>query len=158
MKKILSIVGIIIAILIGKGIGHVIGKGVPESSNISNQSTQKESLKRFLNEFIVHNPNTIYPMKVDDNITLTSQSIAEESGVLFVIQNLKLNSPKESLVLPIKEFKEILQHEIKSSFCSSIESKEYLFKGYSTVGLIQNIVDSNDRVIVQIKQDKSDCE
>ena len=154
MKKILSIIGIIIALLIGKGIGYLVGSNVGESYSKNNQST---ILKRFLNEFIIHNPNFVYPQKIDENTTVTNRYITEVNDVIFVVENIRIEIAKNNFAISIKEFENIIKNDIKVAFCSSLEEKEYLFNNYSTVGLIQKFIDLNDEFITEISFSKSDC-
>ena len=64
---------------------------------------------------------------------------------------------KNELQVSIDEFKELLINEVTPPFCSGLADKDNLFKGYSDVGLIEKIIDSNNEFIMEIKIDKSSC-
>ncbi|MBH0039786.1 hypothetical protein [Pseudoalteromonas sp. SWN166] len=144
----------ILTIIVVKIVFGVIGNNSVGSLATNNKTMVLES---FLNEFVINNENFTYPIQVDENTTLLSRELKKINDNLFIVENIKLKFDKSELQVSIGEFKELLINEVTPPFCSGLADKDNLFKGYSDVGLIEKIIDSNNEFIMEIKIDKSSC-
>lgn len=153
MKKIASIFIFILVLIAAKTIGNFGGKYVATSR----QPDQHELLRMFVNEFVVNNDNFNYPIKINEETYLTSRSIKYEGQSMFVVENYRIIAPVTANSSEIKAAKEDTHQQVKSIFCASLQERDRLFTGYSSVGIIQNMADSNDKSLFSVKVEKSQC-
>lgn len=157
MKKIALILISILVIIAAKAIGNFGGE-YTDTKNIENsQPNQHESLRAFVNEFAVNNLNFHYPIKINEETYLTSRSIADDGLSMFVVENYRIIAPVTTNLSEIKTAKENTREQVKSIFCASLQERDKLYSGYSSVGIIQNITDSNSKPLFSIRIDKSQC-
>tara|TARA_R110001592_G_scaffold204231_1_gene454284 strand:- start:1735 stop:2199 length:465 start_codon:yes stop_codon:yes gene_type:complete len=153
VKKIASIFIFILVLIAAKVIGNLGGK----YAATSNQPTQHELLRMFVNEFVVNNVNFNYPIKINEETYLTSRSIKDEGQSIFVVENYRITAPITANSGEIKVAEESTRQQVKTIFCTSLQERDRLFTGYSSVGIIQNIADSNGKELFSIKVEKSQC-
>lgn len=111
----------------------------------------------FVNEFAVNNVNFNYPIKINEETYLISRSIKDEGQSMFVVENYRIIAPVTANPSEIKAAGENTQQQVKSIFCASLQERDRLFIGYSSVGIIQNMTDSNCTELFSIKVEKSQC-
>ncbi|MDD2609391.1 MAG: hypothetical protein PHX60_06790 [Giesbergeria sp.] len=153
MKKIASIFIFILVLIAAKAIGNFGGKYAATSK----QPSQHELLRMFVNEFAVNNVNFKYPMKINEETYLISRSIKDEGQSMFVVENYRIIAPVTASPGEIKAAEENTQQQVKSIFCASLQERDKLFTGYSSVGIIQNITDTNGKALFSVKVEKSQC-
>ena len=153
MKKIASILIFILILIAAKVIGNLGGKYAATSK----QPNQHESLSMFVNEFAVNNANFNYPIKINEETYLISRSIKDEGQSMFVVENYRIIAPVTANPSEIKAAGENTQQQVKGIFCASLQERDRLFTGYSSVGIIQNMTDSNGKALFSIKVEKSQC-
>lgn len=157
MKKIVSILIFILIIIAAKAIGNFGGK-YTATKNIENlQPNQHDSLRDFVNEFAVNNINFHYPIKINEETYLIGRSIENDGLSMFVVENYRIIAPITTNLSEIKTVEKNTREQVKSIFCASLQERDKLHSGYSTVGIIQNITDSNSKPLFSIKIDKSQC-
>ena len=153
MKKIASIFIFILILIAAKVIGNFGGKYAATNK----QPNQHELLRMFVNEFAVNNVNFNYPIKINEETYLISRSIKDEGQSMFVVENYRIIAPVTANPSEIKAAGENTQQQVKSIFCASLQERDRLFIGYSSVGIIQNMTDSNGTELFSIKVEKSQC-
>jgi hypothetical protein len=123
-------------------------------------SNKKPAVERFVNEFIIHNPNVTYPVKIDALTTLTGRELVKKDQTLYVQENLSLRIAKSDLSITPTDLKNQMGLELKRHYCSSnyIQEREHLFKGLSNVGTINRIHDQDDKFITEVIIDRSSCD
>lgn len=157
MKAIKAIFVFILVLIVAKVAGHFAGRYIATDGGQDQESAQQESLRMFLNEFVVNNANFQYPIKIDERTYLTSRSLEDDGGATFVVENYKFTAPVSSSPTEIRHARNATEEHVIKLFCSKLQQKEMLFSGYSSVGLIQSFSDSNGKHLFKIKIDKSQC-
>lgn len=157
MKKIALILISILVIIAAKAIGNFGGEYTATKNIENSQPNQHESLRAFVNEFAVNNLNFHYPIKINEETYLISRSIADDGLSMFVVENYRIIAPVTTNLSEIKTAKENTREQVKSIFCASLQERDKLYSGYSSVGIIQNITDSNSKPLFSIRIDKSQC-
>ena len=76
---------------------------------------------------------------------------------MFFIENYRLNDPAKESPIEIKAAEESTREQVRNIFCESLQERERLFTGYSSVGIIQKITDANGKLLFNIKIEKSQC-
>lgn len=153
MKKIASIFIFILVLVAAKVIGNFGGKYAATSE----QPNQHELLRMFVDEFVVNNVNFTYPIKINEETYLISRSIKDEGQSIFVVENYRITAPIAANSGEIKVAEESIRQQVETIFCTSLQERDELFTGYSSVGIIQNIADSNGKELFSIKVEKSQC-
>lgn len=157
MKKIASVFIFILVIIAAKAIWNFGGK-YTATKNIENlQPNQHDSLRAFVNEFAVNNINFHYPIKINEETYLIGRSIADEGLSMFVVENYRIIAPVTTNLSEIKTAEKNTREQVRSIFCASLQERDRLYSGYSSVGIIQNITDSNSKPLFSIRIDKSQC-
>ena len=157
MKKIAAILIFILVVIAAKAIWAFGGK-YTATKNIENlQPNQHDSLRDFVNEFAVNNINFHYPIKINEVTYLIGRSIENDGLSMFVVENYRIIAPVTTNLSEIKTAKENTREQVKSIFCASLQERDKLYSGYSSVGIIQNITDSNSKPLFSIRIDKSQC-
>lgn|GEM_PF-2312222 len=153
MKKIVSILGFMVVLIAAKVIGSFGGNYAAESKQLN----QHELLRMFVNEFVVNNEYFNYPIKVNEETYLISRSIRDEGRSMFLVENYRIIAPVTANPDEIKVAEEIAWQQGKDIFCAGLQERDELFIGYSSVGLIQIVKDSNDKELFSVKIEKSQC-
>ncbi|WP_341667565.1 hypothetical protein [Alcaligenes sp. SDU_A2] len=153
MKKIASIFTLILILIAAHALGNIGGS----YAATSNKPSQHELLRRFVNEFIVNNANVHYPVQINEDTYLIDRSIKEEGRSMFVVENYRITAPVTANPNEIKQAKETTWRQVKDIFCTSLQERDRLFTGYSSVGIIQNIADSRGTLLFSVKVEKSQC-
>lgn len=123
-----------------------------------NKTVEKPAIERFVNEFVINNPDFKYPMKVDDATNIRGRKLIKENGIYFVVEDLQMNVARETFEIPYQEVGEMVKKESLPHICKQFkEEREKLFKGYSQVGLIQKYVDVNNNFVAEMRFHISDC-
>ncbi|EPU5970965.1 hypothetical protein ACVX70_003161 [Vibrio alginolyticus] len=122
-------------------------------------NNKKPAIERFVNEFIINNPNVTYPVQVDALTTLTSRELVKKAQTLYVQENLSIRIAKSDLSITPADLKNQMSLELKRHYCSSnyVQEREHLFKGLSSVGIINRIHDQSDKLITEVIIDRSSC-
>ncbi|EGR0521915.1 hypothetical protein FG081_17900 [Vibrio cholerae] len=122
-------------------------------------ASKKTAIERFVNEFVINNPNFTYPVQVDALTTLTSRELVKKGQTLYVQENLSIRIDKSDLSITPTDLKNQMSLELKRHYCSSnyVQEREHLFKGYSNVGIINRIHDQSDKFITEVIIDRSSC-
>lgn len=157
VKTIASVLAIMLVIIAAKVIGNFSGKQIATENTKDLQSTHNEKLKWFVNEFAVNNINYHYPIKINEEMYLINKSIIDEDRSMFVLENYRLNAPATASPIEIKAAEESTREQVRNIFCESLQERERLFTGYSSVGIIQKITDANGKLLFNIKIEKSQC-
>lgn len=132
-------------------------KPVTEKPMIEKPVIEKPVIEKFVNEFVIHNSDFKYPLKLDDATTLRGRHLIEEDGIYFVVEDMQINVAREKLAIPYQELGPMMKKELLPLNCKQFKEREKLFKGYSQVGLIQKIFDVNDKFISEVKFHISSC-
>ncbi|MFA0692121.1 hypothetical protein [Vibrio splendidus] len=150
MKNILKFIAIVLAV---KAVFFIITPTVVANN-------KKPAIEKFVNEFIIHNPNVIYPVQVDAFTTLTSRELVKKGQTIYVQENLSLRIAKSDLSITPTDLKKQMSLELKRHYCSSnyVQEREHLFKGLSNVGTINRIHDQDDKFITEVIIDRSSCD
>lgn len=156
MKYILKIVVIIIIVKI---IFFAISKFNFHEEIKQTQKTQSELIHSFLNEFVINNKFITYPVKINDSLSLMSRSVLDDDKLFYVVENYILTSEVSLSKSEIKDIEQELTLDIKRIYCTDeeVKKREHLFTGYSSVGLIENIMDTNGKLLVSIKINRQAC-
>ena len=137
----------------GAGASPSNAKGAHERS----QPTRHELLRAFVDEFVVNNKNSRYPIKINEETYLTGRSIRDESDRMFVVEDYRIITPVAVTLGDILTAAEQTEKQVLQRFCGDLHGREQLFSGYSSVGIIQNITDSNGNLLFSVKVDRSQC-
>lgn len=156
MKYILKIVAIIIVVKI---IFFVISRFNFHEEIKETQKTQSELIHSFLNEFVVNNKFITYPVKINDSMTLMSRSVLDDDKLVYIVENYMLTNEVFLSESEMKNIEQELTLDIKRIYCTDeeVKKREYLFTGYSSVGLIENIMDTNGKLLVSSKINRQVC-
>ncbi len=153
MKKIKLILILILVLVAVKSIGYF----VKEFSAIEGEPDQHELLRKFVTEFAVNNENFNYPIKINEETYLISRTIKDEGQSMFVVENYRITAPITADSEEMEVAKKSMRQQVRNIFCGSLEERDRLFNGYSSVGIIQNISDSNNKKLFSVKVEKSQC-
>jgi len=120
--------------------------------------SEKPAIERFVNEFVINNPQINYPVKVDNISTLRGRELITKAGVYYVVEDMQMNVARESFTIPYESVGGMVKEQAQPAICKQFsEGREKLFKGYSEVGLIQRIVDVNEKLVAEVVFHISDC-
>jgi hypothetical protein len=123
----------------------------------ANQPNQHELLRMFVNEFVINNKSFSYPIKVNEQTYLTGRSIKDDDEGMFVVEDYRIITPATPTIGEVIDTAEETEKQVAKIFCESLQDRDHLFSGYSSVGIIQNIADANGNILFSVKVDKSQC-
>lgn len=129
------------------------------SEHFARGSVQKsDSLRWFLTEFIVNNPNFNCPIDVGNGVLLIRKAVEETGGSLSVAETYQLTVPVVRSDTEWKELKRSTRIEVVRIFCSGWREREDLFRGYGNVGLVQRLSDQEGKPLYEMTVSVADCE
>jgi hypothetical protein len=156
MKKLRSIITLIILALLVKGIVFVIVKYNQNKDERVRAADPKASLKDFLRVNVVNAKGVTYPVPVTQYLLLTGRGIQTEGETLYVVDNLKMLI-ENAMQLNTPAIYNKMRSDLVAAHCSSLQEKEKLWRGWSDVGIMQKISDNHDVVILTLRVTKADC-
>jgi len=149
IKSIMKIFAIILAVKFVFFVGGIVNK---------NKAPEKPNIEKFVNEFVINNPQLKYPIRVDSVSTLMGRTLIKKDDIYFIVEELQMNVARETFTIRYQEVGEMLKKEALPKICKHFkEERESLFKGYSQVGLIQKFVDANNKHVAEVQFHISDC-
>jgi len=145
----MKIFAIILAVKFVFFVGGIVNK---------NKAPEKPNIEKFVNEFVINNPQLKYPIRVDSVSTLMGRTLIKKDDIYFIVEELQMNVARETFTIRYQEVGEMLKKEALPKICKHFkEERESLFKGYSQVGLIQKFVDANNKHVAEVQFHISDC-
>lgn len=75
----------------------------------------------------------------------------------YMIGSFKLDVTRDNVQMPIDEFSSEFRVYLVEQLCSSIDERERIFTGFSTVRFINRYFDSNCMFLMEISFDIRDC-
>jgi len=145
----MKIFAIILAVKFVFFVGGIVNK---------NKAPEKPNIEKFVNEFVINNPQLKYPIRVDSVSTLMGRTLIKKDDIYFIVEELQMNVARETFTIRYQEVGEMLKKEALPKICKHFkEERESLFKGYSQVGLIQKFVDTNNKHVAEVQFHISDC-
>lgn len=156
MKKLGSVITLILLALLVKGTVFVIEKYNQNKDERLRAADPKASLKEFLQANIVNAKGIEYPVQVTPNLLLTGRSILTEGENIYVVDNFKVLTGNATQFNAPAIYNK-MRSDLINAHCSSLQKKEQVWRGWSDVGILQKIADSHDKVISTLKVTKADC-
>ena len=156
MKKIRSIVTLILLVLLVKGTVFVIVKYNQNKDERLKATDHNASLKEFLLANVVNTKGIQYPIQVTPHLLMTGRSILTEDENIYVVDHFKTDFRNAAQLKTTAAYNQ-MHSDLIEAHCSSLQEKELIWRGWSDVGNIQEIADINDEVVSVLRVTKADC-
>lgn len=139
-------------VFIAKGTGYIV-----ERINAHYPQDSQTSLYEFLNESIVQNPKASYPTKISEQLLLWGIDLTQDDNGIILIYEYQILSTLPEMGLNKPELKAELRQRFVQYFCSEVQNRENLFRGFSDVASLSKFNNNQGDFMFQIHVDKSLC-